>query len=431
MDQVPLDFNLGESKEPGASEEETERAQGSQDTEPRVYVVSDLNHYVRNLLEGEFPDIWVRGEISNFKAHSSGHFYFSLKDNRSQINAVMFKGFNSKLRFRPETGMEVLTRGKITVYEPRGNYQLFCQTMEPVGAGALQQGFEQLKEKLKSEGLFSKEHKKALPTLPNHVVLITSPTGAAVRDMVNVLGRRFKGLKITVIPVVVQGDGAAASIVEGIRKANLIKDADVTIVGRGGGSMEDLWSFNDEGVARAIFNSHIPVVSAVGHEVDFTIADFVADVRASTPSVAAELVVKSVGEFNEELVHLKTRLYRSWQQVVVRGRERVQRLRQLLVDPQRRLEDLNLRCDELVARLEPSMKRSIKDRQTRVNHLGSLMDSLSPLRILKRGYAVVRREEIIHRYTDLKRGDEVQIQLGEGGFHAQVVQIDKGGPYGF
>ena len=426
MSQIP--FDLRDSSVPEGEGREAEDSPDWSERKPRVYGVSDLNHSIRNLLEGEFPDIWVRGEISNFKAHSSGHFYFSLKDDRSQMNAVMFRGFNSQLKFSPETGMEVLIKGKITVYEPRGNYQLFCQTMEPVGAGALQQAFEQLKAKLKKEGLFSREHKKALPTLPRHVALVTSPTGAAVRDMLNVLGRRFKGLKITIVPVVVQGEGAPSSIVEGLKRANLLRDVDVIIVGRGGGSMEDLWGFNDEGVARAIFGSRVPVVSAVGHEVDFTVADFVADLRASTPSVAAEVVVKSVGELTEKLNYLGARLNQYWQWVVGNERKRVQHLRQRLVDPQRTLQDLALRCDEWTAQLEQSVRRSIREHQRQVGHLGSLMDSLSPLRVLERGYAVARSEKggIIHRYTDLEMGDKVRVQLGQGGFTAQVIQIYNG-----
>ena len=398
---------------------------------PRVYGVSELNRHIHQLLEGEFSQIWVRGEISNFKAHSSGHFYFSLKDKTSQMNAVSFRGFNSKLKFMPENGMEVLIQGKITVYEPRGNYQLFCQSIEPVGAGALQQSFNQLKEKLKKEGLFSQERKKPLPQFPKHVALVTSPTGAAVRDMLNVLGRRFRGLEITVVPVLVQGKEAPASIVQGLEKVGRLKGLDVVIVARGGGSMEDLWGFNDESVARAIFESKVPVISAVGHEVDFTIADFVADVRAATPSVAAELVVKSVDELKAGLAHLQGRLKQVWNQQLVEYRQHLQHIQQRLVDPQRILEDLSLRCDEWADRLERAMERWVKDRRTHVNHWASLMDSLSPLKVLDRGYAVVKSEKgIVHRYKDLSRNDEIEIQLSQGGLKAKVMEIYNGGPYG-
>ena len=429
MDQRPLHFNQMTLP---LSEEEEELEVALKEDEPHVYSISELNGYIRNLLEGEFPHIWVKGEISNFKAHSSGHFYFSLKDKNSQINAVMFRGYNSKLKFRPETGMEVLINGKITVYEPRGNYQVLCQTMEPVGAGALQKSFEQLKEKLNREGLFSRNHKKPLPPFPQHVALITSPTGAAVRDMINVLKRRFKGLKITVIPVLVQGEEAAESITEGLKRAHLIEDLDVLIVGRGGGSMEDLWCFNNEKLARAIFDSKIPVVSAVGHEIDFTIADFVADLRAATPSVAAELVVKNAEECLETLKHLKMRLSQSWKQNLSFQRQHVVNLRQGLVDPQKKLQDLALRCDDWTTRLEQSIERCLKDWRSRTYNLGSLMDSLSPLKVLKRGYAVVQTgKSVAYTYKDLKEGDQVQVQLGEGGFKAQVTQINKGGFYEF
>ena len=400
-------------------------------TQPQVYSVSEINRFIRSLLEGHFPDVWVQGEISNFKAHSSGHFYFSLKDKNSQIRAVMFRGFNSKLKFLPETGMEVLVKGKITVYEPRGDYQLFCQTLEPVGAGALQKSFEQLKEKLRKEGLFLEAHKKPIPAFPRHVALVTSPTGAAVCDMLNVLHRRFKSLQITVIPVLVQGAEAAPSIIQGLKKAHLMGGVDVIVVGRGGGSMEDLWSFNDERLARAIFHSQIPVVCAVGHEVDFTIADFVADLRAATPSVAAELLVKSVGEYEETLKHFQKRLYQSLKQGFFHRRQQIQSLRQRLIDPQRMLANLHLRCDEWTTRLEQSMERFLKDRRNQVNHVGSLMDTLSPLKVLSRGYAVARSKKgLVYSYQDLEQGDPVEIQLGQGGFQAKVTQINKGGPYG-
>ena len=439
MSRNSLDFNLVDSptlKDPPSTEAQgecdlNEKREEMESSEPKIYAVSELNHYVRQLLEGEFPQIWVQGEISNFKAHSSGHFYFSLKDEKSQMNAVSFRGFNAKLKFIPKNGMEVLIRGKLTVYEPRGTYQIFCQSMEPLGAGALQQSFNQLKEKLKKEGLFSQEDKKPLPHFPQHVALVTSPTGAAVRDILNVLGRRFKGLKITVVPVLVQGKEAPESIVQGLKKVKLMKSVDVVIVARGGGSMEDLWSFNDEDVARAIFDSKIPVVSAVGHEVDFTIADFVADVRAATPSVAAELVVKSVLELNENLSQLQRRLQQTWKQKIIKTYRHIQHLQQRLIDPQRTLQDLSLRCDEWGIRLERAMERWIKDRRTQIIHFASLMDSLSPLKVLDRGYAVVTSEKgIVYKHTDIAKEDNIQIQLSKGGLKAKVIEVNKGGPYG-
>ena len=235
MEQMGLSFQSKKSS-----------SQSKDDGEPQVFSVSQLNKMIRGTLEKQFQLIWLQAEISNFKAHTSGHWYFSLKDSKSQVSAVMFRGHNSRLKFRPENGMEVLIRGKVTVYEPRGNYQVFCETIEPVGAGALQKQFEQLKEKLHKEGLFDRAHKKPLPKFPKHVAVVTSPTGAAIRDILNVVGRRFPGLRVTVVPTIVQGAAAAPKIVSAIEKASRLKDVDAVIVGRGGGSMEDLWCFNDE-----------------------------------------------------------------------------------------------------------------------------------------------------------------------------------------
>lgn len=246
-----------------------------------VFSVEQLNRLIRQTIEGNINTIWVRGEISNFKPHSSGHFYFSLKDKQSQIKAVMFRGYNSRLKFKPKDGTEVIVRGKISVYEPRGDYQIICEMMEPVGAGALQKAFEDLKLKLKSEGLFDPAKKRPIPLLPRHVAIVTSPTGAAIQDMLNVLSRRNRSVRITLVPTIVQGEAAAPQICEAMKKAFLLPDLDAVIVGRGGGSIEDMWCFNDENLARIIASSPVPVISAVGHEIDFTIADFVADLRAA------------------------------------------------------------------------------------------------------------------------------------------------------
>ena len=257
-----------------------------------IYNVEKLNAHIRQTLEGQLGVVWLQAEISNFKPHTSGHFYFSLKDSKAQISAIMFRGFNSKLKFKPHDGLEVIVRGRITVYEPRGTYQIMCEAMEPVGAGALQKQFEQLKEKLKLEGLFEATRKKPIPSYPRHVAIVTSPTGAAIQDILNIMSRRAKNVEITLVPALVQGVNAATSLVDSLKLA-LQLPVDVIIIGRGGGSMEDLWSFNDETLARLISLATIPIISAVGHEVDFTICDFVADLRAPTPSAAAELVAKS------------------------------------------------------------------------------------------------------------------------------------------
>lgn len=448
--------------------ETEEEAPPLQEEEPRVLTVSELNRSIRDLLEGEFPLLWLKGEISNFKAHTSGHFYFSLKDEKAQINAVMFRGFNSQLRFKPEDGMEVLVRGKVTVYEPRGNYQIFCETMEPVGAGALQKAFEQLKAKLQAEGLFDPSRKRPIPRLPRHIAIVTSPTGAAIRDILNILGRRFKAVQITLVPCKVQGDQAPAEIIQAIELASRLSDVDVMIVGRGGGSIEDLWAFNDEGVARAIAASRVPVISAVGHEIDFTIADFVADLRAPTPSAAAELVVKDAADLMDRIGSLKRSLNFLTLRHLNALREKSHQIGKRLVDPQRRIQDASMRCDELTQRLEAAVMRLLNDRRLRVellrNRMGTplgqiekekevlvgwaarlrtgmanillrkrermelqmaVLDSLSPLKVLDRGYSMVMVEgKIVTHARDLSVGTNVHVRMCEGSFKAQVTQVD-------
>jgi exodeoxyribonuclease VII large subunit len=359
----------------------------------------------------------------------------------------MFRGFNSQLKFRPEDGMEVLIRGKVTVYEPRGNYQIFCEVMEPVGAGALQKAFEQLKAKLQKEGLFDTVRKRALPPLPRHIAIVTSPTGAAIRDMLNVLGRRFKGARITLVPCKVQGDQAPKEIINAIQMANRLQDVDVMIVGRGGGSIEDLWAFNDEGVARAIAASRIPTISAVGHEVDFTIADFVADLRAPTPSAAAELVVKNAADLGERVSRMLRSLRTFMGQRLHSARERVRHTSKRLVDPQRKLQDAALRCDELLQRLQVAIMREldqkddvaaleqrlvtatrnfqIRKREALQKNV-AVLDSLSPLKVLDRGFSMVVKDEVI--VTDamkLKPGDEVLVRMCKGSIEAKVTKVEK------
>lgn len=457
-------------REPAREKAEEENLdQGSE--ELTVYRVSQLNKVIRQLLEGEFQLLWIQGEISNFKAHPSGHFYFSLKDEKAQVSAVMFKGFNRHLKFKPGDGLEVLVRGKVTVYEPRGNYQIFCEVMEPLGAGSLQLAFEQLKEKLQKEGLFSLERKLPLPLFPEHVALVTATSGAAIRDMIHVLNRRSRGLRITVVPALVQGERAPASIVEGIRLANQLGDVDVIIVGRGGGSIEDLWGFNDERVARAIAASQLPVISAVGHEVDFTIADFVADLRAPTPSAAAEVVVKNSADLVISLQTLGHRLQLAVERKMGSNHQCVDALIKRLVDPRRRLRDLILRCDELIDRLMEAMRRNFKTQRsalvTTQQRLGSplssvrqleiqcqflteslhlsmkrkwensysrwqrltqVLDSLSPLKVVERGYAVVRDRQghILKSVEKMEVNQEVEVQMRDGWVNVQVNQVNPG-----
>ncbi|MEE9165043.1 MAG: exodeoxyribonuclease VII large subunit, partial [Nitrospinota bacterium] len=266
--------------------------ENSENPERQVYTVTEITRAIKFSLETEFPRVWIEGEISNLRIPSSGHMYLTIKDEESQIKVVMFRSGKSQLKFGPKDGDQVIVKGKITVYEPRGEYQIVIDYMEPKGIGALQLAFQQLKEKLSKEGLFDEELKKSLPLLPQKIGIITSPTGAAVRDILNIIDRRFPNVHILIAPVKVQGEGAAQEIAAAVKDLNKIKGVDVIIVGRGGGSIEDLWAFNEEVVARAIFESEIPVISAVGHEIDFTISDFVADLRAPTPSAAAELVVR-------------------------------------------------------------------------------------------------------------------------------------------
>lgn len=440
-----------------------------EDVDPQILSVTDLNKLIRGCLEKQFGLIWLKGEISNFKPHTSGHFYFSLKDANAQINAVMFKGFNQKLKFKPESGMEVVVRGRVTVYEPRGTYQIFCEIMEPVGLGALQMAYEQLKAKLKAEGLFDQDRKKPLPFMPKKIVIVTSPTGAAIRDMLNILSRRAKGVDITVIPVLVQGAQAPADIVRGIELAHKVGGFDVMIVGRGGGSIEDLWAFNDEAVARAIANSKFPTISAVGHEIDFTIADFVADLRAPTPSAAAELVVKNTADLIEKLKLLTNQISLLTHKKILLERKHVQVIERGLVDPKRKLQDLMIRCDELLQRLDLSMQHLLEDkaqlvtllrhklghpqqkidsfhqkvkylqnnmlqlmrsqvdlRKSRVARASDLLDSLSPLRVVARGYALVTENNKVVNSTEmLQKGSCLHIQFAKGSVEARVEKINE------
>jgi len=445
---------------PGTSRDATQE----KSDEVKILSVSDLNEQIRGLLEGTFGLIWIKGEISNFKKHTSGHCYFSLKDSKSQINAVMFRGSAAQLQFRPTDGMEVVIRGRVSVYSPRGNYQVYAELMEPLGLGSLQVAFEQLKAKLAAEGLFDPAKKRPLPALPRKIAVVTSPTGAAVRDILSVLKRRFAGLDVTIIPTNVQGKTAAQEIANAIDLANRIAKAsaqnayEVLIIGRGGGSMEDLWSFNEEIVARAIAASSIPTISAVGHEVDFTIADFVADVRAPTPSAAAEIVIRSAQEFTDKIRTLRDRSALSMKRYLLSRQQLAQGLEKRLVDPKRKLRDLVQRLDELQGRLEiatvnyferlrakiesirsrvDSPERKILRLRDELNRYGArmntrahnavttlrmrletkvgILETLSPLKVLGRGYSIVKKnEEIIREVAQVKSGDSLEVILHKG-----------------
>jgi len=429
---------------------------------PQVYTISRLTQEIRQILESKFPSVWVEGEISNFHLHSSGHMYLTLKDERSQIRAVMFRAQARQLSFRPEDGMHVLCLGRLGVYEARGEYQLYIDFLEPRGVGALLLAMEQLKERLAAEGLFETSRKRPLPFLPRCVGIVTSPTGAVIRDMLQILGRRFPNLQVILRPARVQGEGAAQEISQGIRDLNEWPGVELIVVARGGGSLEDLWAFNQEEVARAIASSRIPVVSAVGHEVDYTIADLAADLRAPTPSAAAELIVPVHAELHRNLGELTAQLLMAMRKQIKRLREDLRLLAARPPELSRRLAQGRLRLDELNLRLQNCMgqvlERARLDRQHALQSLfhldprgklpglrselkglsqrlwacfrftlqesraslgreSGLLHSLSPLQVLARGYSIVRllpQENVVRDSSTLKPGDRLRITFHRG-----------------
>ena len=397
-------------------------------TPPKIYTVSDLTDEIRVLLEDSFSGIWIEGELSNFHHHSSGHMYFTLKDHESQIRAVMFRQQNRQLRFQPRDGLAMLLYGVLSVYERRGEYQVVVDYMEPKGLGALQLAFEQLKERLQAEGLFDDSRKRPIPMLPGRIGVITSPTGAAIRDILHVLRRRFAGVDVLIYPVTVQGDQAPPEIVDAIRELNRRGGLDVLIVARGGGSMEDLWAFNEEVVARAIAESKIPVISAVGHEVDYTIADFVADLRAPTPSAAAELVVSKKDELAQRLDDLQARMsgvIRSRLDALIMrvgGLERHLRL----LNPIERIRMQRRRLIALWKDLAGWADRRLVVVNGELKAAAGKLDSLSPLAILSRGYSICMRlpgHEIVKESAELFVGDEVEVRLHRGRVQCDVREI--------
>jgi exodeoxyribonuclease VII large subunit len=420
----------------------------------KIYTVTEITQLVKIELETAFPDLWIEGEISDFKRAHSGHIYFTLKDEKSQIRAVMWRSSAQRIAFELENGLKVVSKGAINVYEPRGQYQLIVEVVEPKGKGALQLAFEQLKEKLKKEGLFDTEKKKKLPLLPKKVGIVTSPKGAAIADIIRILERRFASLQIMLFPARVQGEGASDEIVEGIEYFSRLPDMDVLIVGRGGGSMEDLWAFNEEKVARAIFQCPIPVISAVGHEIDFTIADFVADIRAETPSAAAEKVIEKEQSFLERIDslsenlehHLKYALQVRKQEVLqLIHHQAFQNFKDRLHNFVQNVDDLDLRARETIRnlkqrilenqsqtrlqieRMKSSLKRDLQSFQGKWERLSAELNNLSPLNILKKGYAVCwknGRKYLVRRIEDLKEQDEVTVSFFKGEFDCLVKKID-------
>ena len=391
----------------------------------RILSVSELTARLKAQIETSFGDVWVEGEVSNLRIPPSGHLYFSLKDRQSQIRAVLFRT-GGRLKFAPTDGQAVLARGHLTIYEPRGDYQLIIDYLEPVGLGALQAAFDQLKARLAAEGLFDPARKRPLPLLPRRVGIVTSPTGAVIRDMLTILARRFANLHIIINPVPVQGAGAAARIAEAIDELNGLGLVEVIIVARGGGSLEDLWAFNEELVARAIARSNAPVISAVGHETDVTIADFVADLRAPTPSAAAELVVPPKAELAGRVEQLGQRLWRSLRQLTQRWRDRVERERRALVDPRRTIEAALLRADELDSRLRAALPRLLGQWRAGFEQRLARLHNLSPLAILGRGYSIAQRlpdGAILRSVRLVARGGRVRLMLHEGELDATVDEI--------
>ena len=397
-----------------------------------IYSVSDLTAEVKAVLEDGFSAIWVEGELSNFKHHTSGHMYFTLKDAQAQIRGVMFRGHNRLLRFQPADGLSVLVSGTVTVYERRGEYQINVEFMEPKGLGALQLAFEQLKAKLEAEGLFEESRKRPLPLLPRKIGIITSPTGAVIRDMLTIVGRRFPGLEVLIHPVAVQGGGAAAEIAAALGRLGSRTDLDVLIVARGGGSLEDLWAFNEEAVARAIAASPIPVISAVGHETDVTIADFVADLRAPTPSAAAELVVARRDELRQRVDELTARGLAALQHGLSERRHLAEMLgRHLsLLSPVAQLAGQAERLQGLRRRLDAWWALFHTVRGERLARAAAKLESLSPLGILGRGYSIcfsLPGRRILKAADEVAPGSAVAVRLHRGEMDCVVREIHVAG----
>lgn len=385
--------------------------------ERRILTVSDLTGLIKSVLEESFYDIWMEGEISNLRIPTSGHVYLTLKDKASQIRAVIFKSSAKNIKFELKDGMHIICHGKITVYDVRGEYQIVIDTVEPQGIGVLQLAFEQLKEKLFKEGLFDAKRKRPIPLLPGKIGIITSPTGAAIRDMLNIINRRFANVHIIINPVPVQGEGAGIEIARAISEINEFEDIDVLIVGRGGGSLEDLWAFNEEVVARAIYNSRIPVISAVGHEIDFTISDFVADLRAPTPSAAAELVVKNKQDLMESLSHVFSRLKNGIKTLFDAKRSALREEIRAIKDPATRINEYIQRVDDLSIRLTGGINRYLDGLKKRIGAEAGKLNALSPLAILSRGYSIAMKlpeMKIIKDANDVQKGDEVNIRFHKG-----------------
>ena len=395
-----------------------------------VLSVSQLNRYIKMNFDADenLANIFISGEISNFTNHyRTGHLYFTLKDDSAAVRVVMFNSSAKRLKFMPEDGMKVIARGRVSVYEASGQYQLYVDDMQPDGVGALNLAYEQLKEKLQKEGLFSEHHKKTLPPYPEKVGVITSPTGAAVRDIINVLGRRFPYAEIVFFPVLVQGDGAHLQLTDAVNLFNSERAADVIIIGRGGGSIEDLWEFNDEGLARAVYNSDIPVISAVGHETDFTICDFVADMRAPTPSAAAELAVPDANELQYALSALKNRMFLNVSSGIADRRSRLEYLtsKGALKSPDEMLSNRSQRLDTAFSKMLSSYENRIGGKKVEFISAATALSKLDPMSVLMRGFAFVSDKSGKNVYSSqaLAKGDKINVRFHDGSAVCEVKEI--------
>lgn len=396
----------------------------------KVYTVSQINNYIKRILENDvlLSDVYIEAEISNFKAHTSGHLYFTLKDSGAAINAVMFRSYAERLKFMPESGMKVVARGYISLYEKTGQYQLYVNSMEPAGIGALYLAYEQLKARLEKAGVFDQKYKKPIPQMPKTVAVITSPTGAAVRDIINVAGRRNPNVEIVIVPTLVQGKNAGPEIVNAIEKVNRWNKADTIILGRGGGSIEDLWAFNEEIVARAIFDSHIPIISAVGHETDFTIADFISDMRAPTPSAGAEIAVPEGNAINEKVVNLYEKITNNIQ---TRYSNNLSKYKYCInsygfKNFSNTIFDNEIYVSELFNKIYNNLDGSIKRNKLMLKNCLDNIENKSPLNILKRGYSLAynSKGELLKSSENVSCGDKISVRLNEGSVEAVVESVN-------
>ncbi len=395
----------------------------------QVLSVSQLTAALKDVVEGCFPSVWVSGEISNFSRPQSGHCYLTLKDEGAQLRAVVWRGTAARIRFDLHDGLEVICRGGLDLYAPRGSYQLVIQDVEPRGIGALELALRKLREKLAAEGLFRSEHKRPLPPFPRKIAFVTSPTGAAIRDFLEIVRRRWSGVQVYIVPVRVQGDGAAQEIADAIQQVNeWPTPPDVLVVGRGGGSLEDLWAFNEESVVRAIYASEIPTVSAVGHEIDVTLADLAADVRAATPSEAAERIVPAAADLAQGLRIHQQRLLTALRKRSNLARTQLDSLaaRRAWRKPLERVRELQRRLDEFSVRSERTMKKGLHEQRQRVQSLAAQLESLSPLAVLGRGYSLTRRSgdrKLVLSVNDIAVGDQITTRLASGQIISQVEEV--------